>query len=473
MQDQYQEDDKTGRGETREQITDKRWERKRLLKKRALRLKLYKAGVLTVAILASGAFVAFRYHEGESGKKSEASALRQDAASEASGSMRQGRAEEAIEKAEEKSEKEKSADAALFFQGYQPKVTAQTQTMPEEDENMTSEYAILVNLDNGEVVAQKNAQTRMYPASMTKILTLLTAAEQIQNPNGSFTIDQSITDYVFSHGCSAVNWGLNETVSVSDLMHGTIMPSGADAALALSLYAVQSRQHPESIQDFTAYAGGSQAEAGSVRSGGSEASGEITASGENTTSGENAASSENAASGENTASGENMTSSENASSRVPFQKVTDTDEMKTFVSLMNEKVKELGLSNDTHFTNVIGVYDDENYCTAQSMAMIMKAAMENKICRDVMSAHRYQTQPTPEHPDGLNLSNLFLRRIEDKEMPGEVICAKTGFVNESGSCAASYFISNTGRHYICVTGNAHSSWRCIYDHVTIYNRYAK
>ncbi|MBF0998549.1 MAG: hypothetical protein HXK80_01010 [Lachnospiraceae bacterium] len=270
-----------------------------------------------------------------------------------------------------------------------------------------------------------------------------------------------------------MNWGLNETVSVSDLMHGTIMPSGADAALALSLYAVQSRQHPESIQDFTAYAGGSQAEAGSVRSGESEASGEITASGENTTSGENAASGKNTTSGENTASGENMTSSENASSRVPFQKVTDTDEMKTFVSLMNEKVKELGLSNDTHFTNVIGVYDDENYCTAQSMAMIMKAAMENRICRDVMSAHRYQTQPTPEHPDGLNLSNLFLRRIEDKEMPGEVICAKTGFVNESGSCAASYFISNTGRHYICVTGNAHSSWRCIYDHVTIYNRYAK
>lgn len=445
MQDQYQEDDKTGRGETGEQSTDKRWERKKLLKKRALRLKLYKAGVLAVVILVSGAFVAFRYHEGGSRKKQETRALRQEAASEASHSVEQSRADVAAEKTGE----EKSADAALFFQGYHPQVTAQTQTMPEEDENMTSEYAILVNLDNGEVVAQKNAQTRMYPASMTKILTLLTATEQIQNPNGSFTIDQSITDYVFSHGCSAVNWELNETVSVSDLMHGTIMPSGADAALALSLYAVQSRQHPESIQDFTAYAGGSQAEAGSVRSGESEAS------------------------GENTASGENMTSSENASSRVPFQKVTDTDEMKTFVSLMNEKVKELGLSNDTHFTNVIGVYDDENYCTAQSMAMIMKAAMENKICRDVMSAHRYQTQPTPEHPDGLNLSNLFLRRIEDKEMPGEVICAKTGFVNESGSCAASYFISNTGRHYICVTGNAHSSWRCIYDHVTIYNRYAK
>ncbi|MBR1990191.1 MAG: NAD(P)/FAD-dependent oxidoreductase, partial [Firmicutes bacterium] len=28
-----------------------------------------------------------------------------------------------------------------------------------------------------------------------------------------------------------------------------------------------------------------------------------------------------------------------------------------------------------------------------------------------------------------------------------------------------------GTPYICVTANAHSSWRCIYDHVEIYNRY--
>ena len=145
MQDQYQEDDKTGRGETGEQITDKRWERKKLLKKRALRLKLYKAGVLTAVLLVSCAFVAFRYLAGGSRKKQETRALRQEAASEASHSVKQSREDVVAEKPGE----EKSADAALFFHGYQPQVTEQTQTMPEGDENMTREYAILFFLDNG------------------------------------------------------------------------------------------------------------------------------------------------------------------------------------------------------------------------------------------------------------------------------------------------------------------------------------
>ena len=71
------------------------------------------------------------------------------------------------------------------------------------------------------------------------------------------------------------------------------------------------------------------------------------------------------------------------------------------------------------------------------------------------------------------MSNWFLRRIEDKDCGGEVLGAKTGFVNQSGSCAASYGVSASGTPYICVTANAHSSWRCIYDQVEIYKNYAK
>jgi D-alanyl-D-alanine carboxypeptidase (penicillin-binding protein 5/6) len=48
---------------------------------------------------------------------------------------------------------------------------------------------------------------------------------------------------------------------------------------------------------------------------------------------------------------------------------------------------------------------------------------------------------------------------------------KTGFVVQSGCCGASYQISNDGTHYICVTADAYSSWRCIYDHVEIYDVY--
>ncbi len=144
-----------------------------------------------------------------------------------------------------------------------------------------------------------------------------------------------------------------------------------------------------------------------------------------------------------------------------------------FVEMMNEKVEELGLSDTAHFSNCAGLYDENNYCTVYDMAMILKAAVENDFCREVLSAHTYTTAPTEQHPDGIVLSNWFLRRIEDKDSGGEVLCAKTGYVVQSGSCSASYQISASGTPYICVTGQAHSSWQCIYDHVAMYKNYAK
>jgi D-alanyl-D-alanine carboxypeptidase (penicillin-binding protein 5/6) len=50
--------------------------------------------------------------------------------------------------------------------------------------------------------------------------------------------------------------------------------------------------------------------------------------------------------------------------------------------------------------------------------------------------------------------------------------AKTGFVAQSGSCAVSYQEYHDGTAYICATAGSTSSWRCIYDHVEIYNLYA-
>ena len=102
------------------------------------------------------------------------------------------------------------------------------------------------------------------------------------------------------------------------------------------------------------------------------------------------------------------------------------------------------------------------------MAVILKAALENEYVYKVMNAHRYTTCSTTEHPDGLEISNWFLRRIEDKDTGGEVLCAKTGYVNQAGSCAASFSLQNSGKPYICVTAQAHSAWRCIYDQVDIY-----
>ena len=114
----------------------------------------------------------------------------------------------------------------------------------------------------------------------------------------------------------------------------------------------------------------------------------------------------------------------------------------------------------------------EHRCTARDMALILRAAMENELCREILTTKRFHTAATDFHPEGQDLSNWFLRRIEDKDCGGvEVLAAKTGYVAESGSCAASFAQDAEGRGYLCVTGNAHSAWRAIYDHVEVYSHY--
>lgn len=106
------------------------------------------------------------------------------------------------------------------------------------------------------------------------------------------------------------------------------------------------------------------------------------------------------------------------------------------------------------------------------MAAILEAAIENDLCREVLGAHTYETAPTADHPEGQILSNWFLRRIEDKDTGGlTVMGAKTGYVVQSGNCAASWAQNGDGHRYLCVTADASSAWQAIYDHAELYKAY--
>jgi len=142
-----------------------------------------------------------------------------------------------------------------------------------------------------------------------------------------------------------------------------------------------------------------------------------------------------------------------------------------FMELMNEKLEELGLSESAHFTNCVGIYEEDHYCTIYDMAIIMGAALQNPVCREVLSARTYTTSITKQHPEGILLSNWFIRRIEDKDTGGAAVGGKTGYVEQSGSCAVSFGISEKGKEYICVTANAASKWTCIDDHAYLYHRF--
>ncbi len=268
---------------------------------------------------------------------------------------------------------------------YRFESTSDTKTIYSEE--VISTNAVLINESTDTIIASKGARERICPASMTKVLTVLVAAEHMTEADleNTFTMTREITDYAYVNDCSTVGFLDGEKVTVKDLFYGTTLHSGGDAAVGLATYVAGSHE--------------------------------------------------------------------------------------AFVDLMNEKLADMGLADSAHFTNCVGLYDEDHYCTVYDMAVIMKAAMQNELCREFLSAKKYTTTPTTEHPEGIEISNWFLRRIEDKDTGGEVLCAKTGYVVQSKNCAVSYGTFTGGIPYICVTAGSTSNWRCIYDHVEIYNRY--
>ncbi len=262
----------------------------------------------------------------------------------------------------------------------------------EETEQLTSTYMVLVDVDTNEIIAERDCEKVVSPASMTKILTVITARDYIDETklDDKFTITADIVNEAQASGLSAVGFLPGDKVTVRDMLYGTIVCSGADAAMGLAQYCAGSQE--------------------------------------------------------------------------------------AFVDKMNKNVERLGLSDTAHFTNVVGKYDENLKCTMTDMATIISIVMQDDLLRDVMGTRIYTTDikyPDLELEDGLTISNWFIRRIEDKEMNGKVLGAKTGFVNQSGFCAASYYEAKDGKHYICVTGNANSSWRAIYDHVSVYRSFTK
>lgn len=101
-------------------------------------------------------------------------------------------------------------------------------------DNIVSTNAILIELDTHTITAQKNAGQRIFPASMTKIMTLLVAAENMTSLKQSATVTKQTTNYCYVEGASVVGFSPDETVTMEDLLYGTILPSGADATMTLA-----------------------------------------------------------------------------------------------------------------------------------------------------------------------------------------------------------------------------------------------
>ena len=268
---------------------------------------------------------------------------------------------------------------------YMPVTTDRTATIPES--GIDASHAILVDLTTGEAVAQRLADERIYPASMTKIMTVLVAVEELSTAEleTTFTMTAEIVDAAIAEGASRAGFEAGERVKLIDLLYGAALPSGADATAALAQYIAGSEEK--------------------------------------------------------------------------------------YVELMNQKAERLGLT-ETHFVNASGLHHDDHYSTVREIAALMAYAMENELCRKLLSAASYTTAATEVHPYGITLySTTFSRMSKTTFGPVSVIAGKTGYTEEARFCLVSLATRPDGREYVLVTAGGSSKYAPAADCDAVYGKY--
>lgn len=110
-------------------------------------------------------------------------------------------------------------------------VQAEETPIPE----LNSVYMYLQDIDSGEVLASSRSQERIYPASMTKMMTAIIAIEQLPDLNERITLDLDTFGNLIELLASMAGYGLYDDPSVLDLLHGALLPSGAECTHALAL----------------------------------------------------------------------------------------------------------------------------------------------------------------------------------------------------------------------------------------------
>lgn len=240
--------------------------------------------------------------------------------------------------------------------------------------SLNSERYILYNLDNDSVLLEKNSGDKTSIASLTKIMSVLIAIENISDYNEKVTITNNMIKDI-EWDVAVTGFKVGEKVTYDDLVYSAIVVSGADSVNALA-----------------------------------------------------------------------------------FSISGSLDE---YVELMNKKAKELGM-NDTHFTNVIGLYDIDHYSTAEDIAKLLKYALKNKKFKEVFEAEYYITS------NDKKLKSTISKYNDGSNDISFITGAKTGYLSKAGNCLAT--TSHIGGvNYLLVTLNSYKGNKShIEDAVTVY-----
>lgn len=96
---------------------------------------------------------------------------------------------------------------------------------------------ILIDYHTGQVLVEKNADSQLNPASLTKLMTAYVAGQEVQNGNISLSDQVTISQRAWAKNfpdSSKMFIEVGTEVSLSDLYRGLIVQSGNDASVAIA-----------------------------------------------------------------------------------------------------------------------------------------------------------------------------------------------------------------------------------------------
>lgn len=96
--------------------------------------------------------------------------------------------------------------------------------------SLSGKRAVIMDVDSGKVIYSKNAKTKCHNASTTKLMTAIVAVEKNKSLNKKVTISGNAA------GADGVNLGLGcgSRYRMKDLLHGMLLPSANDCAVAVA-----------------------------------------------------------------------------------------------------------------------------------------------------------------------------------------------------------------------------------------------
>lgn len=123
---------------------------------------------------------------------------------------------------------------------FEPLVTSSEEEAQQKQEitfdtsGMYSPNACMMRLSDNKIILDMNSNQRIYPASMTKIMTTLVAIEHITNLEDTVTFTGGEYDRAYTEGATTANFMAGDVVSYNDVLYGIMLPSGADACYAIA-----------------------------------------------------------------------------------------------------------------------------------------------------------------------------------------------------------------------------------------------